>query len=138
MNASIETIQFVGACIGYTVSAVTLIALIVKPIRTKVVNWIKGINNTDDTSENIKKIEETQRQQGQLLSLIADGAQAGLRNDILQLTNTCLRQGYITTTNRMNLKDMYTAYHNLGGDTYATEIYNLALMLPIEEVNSND
>lgn len=128
-----ETIQFIGACIGYTVSAITLITLIVKPIRTSLIGWIKGVNKTDDTSESIKRIEETQRQQGELLALIAEGSVANLRNNILQLTGACLEQGYISTVDRMNLKDMYDAYHKLGGDTYATERRNLALELPTKD-----
>lgn len=128
-----ETVQFIGACIGYTVSAITLLTLIIKPIRTKLIGWMKGINETDETAESIHRIEEMQNQQSALLAQIAEGTQASLRNNILQLVDTCLAREYITTVDRMNLKDMYAAYHNLGGDTYATERCNLALDLPTKD-----
>lgn len=128
-----ETIQFIGACIGYTVSAITLMSLIIKPIRTKIINRIKGINQTDSTIEALMRIDERLGKVEDRLEKIAEGTQASLRNNILQLVDSCLARGYITTVDRMNLKDMYNAYHNLGGDTYATERCNLALQLPTKD-----
>lgn len=128
-----ETIQFIGACIGYTVSAITLMSLIIKPIRTKIINRIKGINQTDSTIEALMHIDERLGKVEDRLGKIAEGTQASLRNNILQLVDSCLARGYITTVDRMNLKDMYNAYHNLGGDTYATERCNLALQLPTKD-----
>lgn len=126
-------IQFIGACIGYTVSALTLISLIIKPIRTKIVNRIKGINQTDSTIEALKHIAVRLDKVEERLDEIAEGTQASLRNNILQLVDSCLARGYISTIDKMNLKDMYSAYHNLGGDTYATERCNLALQLPTKD-----
>ena len=77
-----ETIQFIGACIGYTVSAITLLTLIIKPIRTKLIGWMKGINDTDETAESIRRIEEMQKQQRELLAQIAKGNKARMRNNI--------------------------------------------------------
>ena len=128
-----ETIQFVGACIGYTVSAITLITLIVKPIRNKLIGWIKGVNETDSTSESLYRIEERLKEQEDKLDKIAQGSQASLRNNILQLVDKCLEKESITAIEKLNLIDMYTAYHDLGGDTYATARYELALEL--EEKN---
>lgn len=139
-----ETIQFVGACIGYTVSAFTLVSLIVKPIRTRLIGWIKGINNTDENGEMLARIEarldkqernfnERLDKQEDKLDKIAVGSQASLRNNILQLVDKCLAKGSITTIEKLNLIDMYSAYHNLGGDKYATARYKLALEL--EEKN---
>lgn len=126
-------IQFIGACIGYTVSALTLISLIIKPIRTKIVDRIKGINQTDSTIEALKHIDVRLDKVEERLDEIAEGTQASLRNNILQLVDSCLARGYISTIDKMNLKDMYSAYHNLGGDTYATERCNLALQLPTKD-----
>ena len=143
-----ERIQFVGACIGYTVSAFTLISLIVKPIRTRLIphliGWIKGVNKTDENSEMLARIEarldkqernfnERLDKQEDKLDKIALGSQASLRNNILQLVDKCLAKESITAIEKLNLIDMYNAYHDLGGDTYATARYKLALEL--EEKN---
>ena len=139
-----ETIQVVGACIGYTVSAFTLVSLIVKPIRTRLIGWIKGINNTDENGEMLARIEarldkqernfnERLDKQEDKLDKIAVGSQASLRNNILHLVDKCLAKESITTIEKLNLIDMYSAYHNLGGDKYATARYKLALEL--EEKN---
>ena len=127
-----ETVQFIGACIGYTVSALTLLSLIIKPIRIKIVNRIKGINNTDSTAEALIRIEDKLKEQDEKIAKIAQGSQASLRNSILQLVDKCLSKENISSIEKMNLKDMYEAYHNLGGDTYATTRYELALQLPVE------
>lgn len=124
-----ETVQFIGACIGYTVSAFTLLSFIIKPIRVKVINRIKGINQTDSTIESLQRIEVELKNQKDRLDKIALGGQASLRNSILQLVDKCLAKGFITTIEKLNLIDMYTAYHDLGGDTYATARYELALEL---------
>lgn len=139
-----ERIQFVGACIGYTVSALTLISLIVKPIRTRLIGWIKGVNNTDENGEALARIEarldqqernfnERLDKQEDKLDKIAQGSQASLRNNILQLVDKCLAKENITAIEKLNLIDMYNAYHDLGGDTYATARYEMALEL--EEKN---
>lgn len=128
-----ETIQFVGACIGYTVSALTLISLIVKPIRIKLISWIKGVNKTDTTADALNRIEARLDKQEDKLDKIALGSQASLRNNILQLVDKCLAKESITAIEKLNLIDMYNAYHDLGGDTYATARYKLALEL--EEKN---
>lgn len=143
-----ERTQFVGACIGYTVSAFTLISLIVKPIRTRLIphliDWIKGVNKTDENSEMLARIEarldkqernfnERLDKQEDKLDKIAQGSQASLRNNILQLVDKCLAKESITAIEKLNLIDMYNAYHDLGGDTYATARYELALEL--EEKN---
>lgn len=125
-----ETIQFIGACIGYTVSGLTLISLIVRPIRIKIINKIKGINQTDSTIESLQRIERDLTIQKDKLDKIAIGSQASLRNSIIQLAEKCLARGYITTIEKLNIIDMYNAYHDLGGDTYVTDRYELVLELP--------
>lgn len=125
-----ETIQFIGACIGWTVSAFTLLSLIIKPIRVRIIDRIKGINQTDATIESLIRIEERLDKQEEKLDLIVMGTQASLRNNILQLVDRCLAKGSMTAIEKLNLIDMYTAYHNLGEDTYATARYELALELP--------
>lgn len=125
-----EIIQFVGACIGYTASAITLITLIVKPIRVKLISWMKGVNKTDTTAEALQRIEERLDKQEDKLERIALGNQASLRDGILQRVDECVSRGYITGLEKNNLIDMYEAYSNLGGDQYATDRYLLAKNLP--------
>jgi hypothetical protein len=126
-------IQFIGACIGYTVSALTLLSLIITPIRVTIVNRIKGINHTDSTIDALQRIESELQYQKERLDKIAKGGQASLRNSILQLVDKCLAKESITAVEKLNLIDMYNAYHDLDGDTYATARYELALSLP--EIN---
>lgn len=128
-----ETIQFIGACVGYSVSAITLLSLLISPIRVKIIEVVKGINHTDSTIESLKRIEERLDIQETKLDKIAQGSQASLRNNILQLVDRCLAKGSITSIEKLNLIDMYSAYHDLGGDTYATARYKIALKL--EEKN---
>ena len=128
-----QYLQYIGACIGWTISAITLFSLIVKPIRVKIINRIKGISRTDSTQEALERIENTLQEQNKKIDEIAEGMQAIARDSILHLVEKCVAKGYMTALERANLKDMYKAYHRLGGDTYATERYELALELPQKE-----
>ena len=39
----------------------------------------------------------------------------------------------MTKLDKQNLIDMYEAYHNLGGDTYATDEYERAMAVPVRD-----
>lgn len=125
-----NTFQFVGNCFSYAISAITLITLIVTPVRTRVIRWVKGINKTESTVDALQRIEERLDKIEDSLGRIANGTQASLRNGILQIADECLEKGYITSIEKQNLMDMYKAYSDLDGDQYATDRYLFAIGLP--------
>ena len=57
---------------------------------------------------------------------------------IIQLCQLYLEQGYLTQRQYTQLSEMYTLYHELGGNGQATEIYNKTMELPILSDNYNE
>lgn len=138
MNGSsfYEIIKIVGSCIGYAISAITLITIIIKPLRKKVIGWIKQTGDVDTTKSELSEIKnmlqthlDADKDKQELLKRLAEAEKASLRNSILHLCDMCLKKESITSIEKLNLIDMYTEYHNLGGDTYCTDRYELTLSL---------
>lgn len=143
-NELIEIIKIVGCIIGYLLSAITLITMVVRPIRKKFIKWLKAVGGTDIIEENMIGIKTdfdelkqmlqthiaTDEIKTSMLQRLAEAEKASLRNSILHLCDMCLRKESITSIEKLNLIDMYKEYHNLGGDTYCTDRYEMALDLP--------
>lgn len=52
------------------------------------------------------------------LKLNSTGTQAGLRNHLLNVYYDCVKKGYRTKNDSENFRDMYAAYHDLGGNSF--------------------
>ena len=70
-------------------------------------------------------------------SAISDGVQSLLRESIVQNFNTYHDKGYCPIYAKESIKKVYHAYHNLGGNDVATELYNKLLSMPTESRREN-
>lgn len=61
---------------------------------------------------------------------IAEGVQSLLRESIVTNYNRYTDRGYCPIYAKESLKKVYSAYHNLGGNDVATELYNKVLKMP--------
>jgi hypothetical protein len=75
-----------------------------------------------DIKDMLKKVE-----------LSSAGTLASLRNDLLNCYYECCDKGYRTADDIKNWQDMLEAYHNLGGNSFITEINLLFSKLDSEE-----
>lgn len=64
---------------------------------------------------------------------IADGMQSLLRESIVDNYNKYTDRGYCPIYAKESIKKVYTAYHNLGGNDVATELYHKLLITTEEE-----
>lgn len=64
---------------------------------------------------------------------IANGVQSLLRESIVENYNKYSDRGYCPIYAKESIKKVYTAYHNLGGNDVATELYRKLLALPEEK-----
>ena len=62
-----------------------------------------------------------------------DGIKALLRSSIFEAYRYYKSKGFIEPEDRTMVAETYTAYHNLGGDDVATDIYNKIRQLPTED-----
>ena len=63
---------------------------------------------------------------------IAEGVQSLLRDSIVSNYNHFLDKGYCPIYAKESVKKVYKAYHNLGGNDVATELYHKVLKMPEE------
>ncbi len=64
---------------------------------------------------------------------IAEGVQSLLRESIVANYNRYTDKGYCPIYAKESLKKVYHAYHDLGGNDVATDLYQKCLDLPTEE-----
>lgn len=62
-----------------------------------------------------------------------DGIRALLRSNIFESYRYYKSKGYCEPEDRAMIAEIYTAYHNLGGNDVATDLYNKILRLPAED-----
>lgn len=67
---------------------------------------------------------------------IAEGVQSLLRESIVSNYNRYTELGYCPIYAKESIKKVYSAYHNLGGNDVATELYSKVLKMP--EVKDDD
>ena len=69
---------------------------------------------------------------------IAEGVQCLLRRAIIEDHGKCRDKGYCPIPEKESIKKEYEAYHKLGGNDVATEIYNELLKMPVEKEETNE
>lgn len=74
-----------------------------------------------------KKAEEKREQDNKAL---ADGVRSLLRENIVANYNKYSDRRYCPIYAKESLKQVYAAYHNLGGNDVATELYHKLLAMP--------
>lgn len=62
------------------------------------------------------------------------GVQAMLRNDMIQLYNKYVEQGYAPIYAKQNFENMWRQYHNLGANGVMDDIHEKFLELPTQKV----
>lgn len=69
---------------------------------------------------------------------VAAGVQALLRESIVSNYNKYLEKGACPIYAKESVKKVYIAYHDLGGNDVATELYRKLLAMPEQEEKEND
>lgn len=64
---------------------------------------------------------------------ISEGVQALLRESIVSNYNRYADKGFCPIYAKESMKKVYKAYHRLGGNDVATELYNKVLKMPEEK-----
>lgn len=74
-------------------------------------------------------------QEQQKNEAIANGVQSLLRESIVGNYNKYSDKGYCPIYAKESMKKVYEAYHDLGGNDVATELYSKILKMPEDERN---
>ena len=79
-----------------------------------------------------RKFERRQKSKEAEDAAIKMGMQALLRNDIIKVYNKSAERGHCPIYQKQALEKSYSAYHNLGGNDVATELYEETMKMPTE------
>ncbi len=71
-------------------------------------------------------------------SALEDGVQCLLRGKIIDMHEKYIERHYCPVYAKESLKRTYTAYHTLGGNDVATQLYQELLTLPTEPHKRNE
>lgn len=77
----------------------------------------------------IKAMREQLTEEKKKNEAIAEGVQSLLRESIVNNYNRYTDKGYCPIYAKESMKKVYKAYHNLGGNDVATELYNKVLKM---------
>lgn len=81
-----------------------------------------------------KRLKEEQKKN----AAIADGVQSLLRESIVGNYNKYKDRKHCPIYAKESIKKVYCAYHNLGGNDVATELYHKLLAMPEEQKESEE
>lgn len=84
-----------------------------------------------------KEEMEKYEQWDELRQNVAKGTQCLLREAIIRSYEKYIELGYCPIYEKESLKKEYQAYHNLGGNDVATDLYDKVLALPTEPPENN-
>lgn len=80
-----------------------------------------------------KEMKEQLKEEKKKNEAIAEGVQSLLRESIVNSYNRYSDRGCCPIYAKESIKKVYKAYHNLGGNDVATELYNKVLKMPEEK-----
>ena len=85
-----------------------------------------------------REMREQLKEEQQKNEAIAEGVQSLLRDSIVCNFNRYHEKGYCPIYAKDSIKRVYKAYHSLGGNDVATELYQKILKMPEEKEEQGD
>lgn len=103
-------------------------------------NWVRGLFAVllAALSWGYKKILDRLKAEQAKNEAMAEGIQALLRESIVSNFNRYTDKGYCPIYAKESIKKVYHAYHDLGGNDVATELYQKTLRMPEEPVKGEN
>lgn len=134
-----DYINTIAAYCGSISAIIALIVLIVKPIRTKFVDWVTKTSNRDELNakiDNLTELVEKQVAQNDIINAELQkqsmALQASLRNSILVIYNDSIAKGHMTMFEKQNLSKLFSEYKNLQGNSFICDLVNELNDMPVK------
>jgi hypothetical protein len=117
-----ELILKVGSYAGAISIIIALLSLIIKPIRKRIIGWIKKISNSQEQDKLLKEVRDSLKNFNDKSELQGEGLLSLLRDRITEKYYIYSELGYIPSYELENVLKMYTIYHRMHGNTYVDTI----------------
>ena len=134
-----EHINTIASYCGSISAIIALIILVVKPIRSKFVDWVTKTSNRDELNtkiDNLTGLVEKQVEQNDIINAELQkqsmALQATLRNSILDIYNTRMQTGFITMYEKQNLAELFKQYEALDGNCFVHNCVDELNSLPVK------
>ena len=122
-----KTIIEVGKYFSTVLSTITLITLIVKPIRNRFVKWIRNTSGADTTDSNAEQITALNGKIDNILSELNKSKQNDLcmiRHMITQIYYANMGSPTMHSREKEDMEFLYSRYEAMGGNSYVKQIVN--------------
>lgn len=136
MNAVKEIATYCGSI----TTILALITIVIKPIRKKFIGWISKTSDKDNLNKKIDKLTvlvEKQVEQNKSMETELQkqslALQATLRNSILVIYNSRMKENSISLYEKENLARLYESYSSIGGNSFIHNCVNELNQLPVKE-----
>ena len=130
----------IGGAAGSVITVLSLLTLIIKPLRTRLVKMIVSAADSEHIKSKIAELTElAQRSVAQNDELAAEmrrqseAIKSDLRDSILRLYYDTKKSGHITMFELCNLGELYTNYKALGGNSFIDECVQRMKELEVRE-----
>ena len=134
-----ENLNIIAGYCGSVSAIIALVVLVVKPIRSKFVDWITKTSNRDELNskiDNLTELVEKQVTQNDVINAELKkqsmALQASLRNSILDIYNDSIAKGHMTMFEKQNLSKLFSEYKNLQGNSFICDLVNELNELPVK------
>ena len=134
-----DNLNIIAGYCGSISAIIALVVLVVKPIRSKFVDWITKTSNRDELNskiDNLTELVEKQVEQNDVINAELKkqsmALQASLRNSILDIYNDSIAKGHMTMFEKQNLSKLFSEYKNLQGNSFICDLVNELNELPVK------
>ena len=134
-----DNLNIIAGYCGSISAIIALVVLVVKPIRSKFVDWITKTSNRDELNskiDNLTELVEKQVTQNDVINAELKkqsmALQASLRNSILDIYNDSIAKGHMTMFEKQNLSKLFSEYKNLQGNSFICDLVNELNELPVK------
>ena len=142
---TLDTVKDAGGYVSALVTIIGFVVMIVKPLRDKLVDWIRKITSKDVMEKKLDGltalVEKSITQNEEMkehLNIQNEALKANIRNSILVIYYTQVQKGYMTTLDLSNLTELYDSYKALGGNSFVKKCVEQLLDLPIKTYGGDD
>lgn len=95
-------------------------------------NHTKKLDKIDDSLDNISfELKESSEYTKETDTLIKSALCSMQRQSLLNECEKCLRRGHATLEQKQTIDAQYESYHNLGGNSFVTDLYERVMDLPL-------
>ena len=133
-----DNLNVIAGYCGSISAIIALVVLIVKPLRSKFVDWVTRTSNRDELNakiDNLTELVEKQVEQNDIINAELQkqsmALQASLRNSILVIYNDSIAKGHMTMFEKQNLSKLFSEYKNLQGNSFICDLVAELNELPV-------